>query len=497
MKHSTLSMLSFAILFTFALSLSTRELSDSPTMHPVSKPKNASSAEMCDVARLKADAARVPGCANAIASQWENAEETCACWEAMGEQYRTDNFGCTPIEKEPTTLMDLYNKCGQTVECPEEKSCQDGTKISCSKTFDGCSCDVCPTKEVKFEFEASITKDQFISEKVNITEKMAILFDVRGDYVTLDLKGSTSFRPPNGTLTEGVLIAVTIKAENKNETDDITNQIQQVYFKYDLQYYLYYVMGSRVTVGKISQPTTTDIKVETPASDGEQCPEVQTCKDGTKISCSGTVGDCDCEVCPTKEVKFGFQATISSYQFDRQRANMTAEMARLLKVRKDYVNLDYEREEPKGNATARRTLNEGLYIIVTVKAENEAQATAITNQVRQEDFKVELEDSLTRVTGSKVTVERVSEPTTTSINVETTEASEDKSKNNTVIIVVVVLSVLAVLGGTGALAYYHYFLSDGIFFDHKGGDAGDLECANDLECTNDCDLQAAIQSLDL
>merc|ERR1719433_2053979 len=173
-------------------------------------------------------------------------------------------------------------------------------------------------------------------------------------------------------------------------------------------------------------------------------------------------------------------------QFNAQKVNMTAQMAHLLAVRRDYVKLAL-----KGTARFRRTLIEDVSIFVTVKAQNETQATTITNKVQQEEFKTDVEDSLTHITGSKVTVAKVSRPTTTNINIETAKASEE-SKNNTVIIVVVVLSVLAVLGGAGVLAYYHYFLAGGIgkdFFDDKDAD--------DIECTKDGELRAAIESLDL
>jgi len=304
---------------------------------------------------------------------------------------------------------------------------------------------------------------------------------------SLRLKGKASSRR---TLNDSVFIVVTVKAENTSQATGITNQVQQEDFKIDLEDSLTHITGFNVTVAKVLQPTTRNINVDTPTPENEQCPEKKTCDDGTEISCFGTDGDCDCEVCPTKEVKFEFQATMTVDQFIATRVNMTVKMADLLAVRRDYVHL-----ELKGHQI-RRTLNEGVSIVVTVKAENETQATAITKQVKQEDFKIELEDSLTDITGSKVTVEKVSQPRTTNINFATAKAS-DESKNNTVIIVVVVLSVLAVLGGAGALAYYHYFIYGGKLFNFFNEEcADDLECANDLECTNDCDLKAAIESVD-
>merc|ERR1711953_494860 len=214
-----------------------------------------------------------------------------------------------------------------------------------------------------------------------------------------------------------------------------------------------------------------------------KCAEAKTCKDGTKVSCFETDDGCECGVCPIKEVNFAFKASITIDQFNAQKVNMTAQMAHLLAVRRDYVKLAL-----KGTARFRRTLNEDVSIFVTVKAQNETQATTITKKVQQEEFKTDLEDSLTHITGSKVTVAKVSRPTTTNINVETTKASEE-SNNSTVIIVVVVLSVLAVLGGVGVFAYYHYVIADGGFFDDKDAD--------DIENTKDCDLRAAIESLDL
>jgi len=539
MKHSTLSMLFFAILFTFALSVNTKvncdacvedmketsfcecflqpdalcnlppscgddlgegQCNDAVLQECMSGNGGASFGDqppLCNMDLLESKAEETPGCADALSDDFSNNMSKCACWTALGEQFRNENFNCLTDPQEDATIMENYmfdclggegnSTLAEVEQCPEEKSCQDGTKISCSDTVNGCVCEVCPIKKVIFEFEASITTAQFNAQKVNITVEMAWLLAARRDYVKLIARTS-----PN----EGVF-RVEVKAQNKSQATEIGNQVWQANFTLDLGDSLTDIIGSKVTVYKLTKFIQMDINVETPKdSDKEQCPEVQTCDDGTKISCSGTDGDCDCEVCPTKEVKFEFQADITTDQFIAQKANMTAEMANLLAVRKDYVKLDLKENDPKGNATVRRTLNEGVYIYVTVKAENEAQATAITKQVRQEDFKTKLEDSLTRATGSKVTVERVSQPTTTSINVETAKASEE-SKNNTVIIVVVVLSVLAVLGVTGALAYYHYFLADGFFFNQKDGVVGDLECANDLECTNDCDLKAAIESLDL
>merc|ERR1712223_2252370 len=97
----------------------------------------------------------------------------------------------------------------------------------------------------------------------------------------------------------------------------------------------------------------------------------------TKVSETG--GDCQCEACPTKEVKFEFRATITADQFNTQKANMTAQMANLLDVRQDYVNLNLRNR----TVQRRRNLNEGVDIEVTVKAADETEATAITNKVQQ------------------------------------------------------------------------------------------------------------------
>ena len=42
-------------------------------------------------------------------------EIMCSCWEAMGAQYRAENFDCLVPEQPDTTytLMDLYNMCPQ------------------------------------------------------------------------------------------------------------------------------------------------------------------------------------------------------------------------------------------------------------------------------------------------------------------------------------------------------------------------------------------------
>jgi len=194
-----------------------------------------------------------------------------------------------------------------------------------------------------------------------------------------------------------------------------------------------------------------------------------------------------------KQVKFEFKATITADQFNTLKPNMTAQMANLLDVRQDYVNLNL-RKAKNLTAQIRRNLNEGVDIEVTVKAADETEATAIRNKVQQEEFKTDLADSLTRMTGSEVTVATVSTPTTADINVTADDSEE--SNSNTVIIVVVVLLVLAVLGAAGGFAYYQYYLSDGGFFDHKGG----VQMPGDVEDTTPAagdDLGAAPESLNL
>lgn len=73
--------------------------------------------DACDMDKLTSDAAGVPECADALASEFENEEESCACWDAMGEQYRTENFECLP-EGNPITVMEMYNS--QCVQTPDE-----------------------------------------------------------------------------------------------------------------------------------------------------------------------------------------------------------------------------------------------------------------------------------------------------------------------------------------------------------------------------------------
>merc|ERR1712141_903280 len=110
------------------------------------------------------------------------------------------------------------------------------------------------------------------------------------------------------------------------------------------------------------------------------CPKQRTCDDGTKITCalhatsgnqtstqgSEADGHCECEACPTREVKFEISARISEDQFNAQKANMTAHIARLLAVRKDYVNLVL-----KSSRETRRNLDSWTEIYVTVKAQDE------------------------------------------------------------------------------------------------------------------------------
>ena len=64
--------------------------------------------------KLNTDAATYTECADALASMYANAEANCACWNAMGEEYRTNNFDCLP-DGSQTTVMDTYNSmCVQT-----------------------------------------------------------------------------------------------------------------------------------------------------------------------------------------------------------------------------------------------------------------------------------------------------------------------------------------------------------------------------------------------
>jgi len=193
---------------------------------------------------------------------------------------------------------------------------------------------------------------------------------------------------------------------------------------------------------------------------------VETCKDGSKVTCSLNDGDCECEACPTyKEVKFEFRATITEDEFNTHKAEMTEEMADLLDVHKKNVELALK------TAKKRRALNDGIDIEVTVKTEDEAGATAVANKVQDEAFKADLGQSLSDITGSAVTIAEISKPMTIDIKPSepetSTAAPEEESNSNTVIIIVVVAAVVLLMCGCG-FALYKY-TSDGEFFDHKGG----------------------------
>jgi len=197
----------------------------------------------------------------------------------------------------------------------------------------------------------------------------------------------------------------------------------------------------------------------------EEC-TVETCKDGSKVTCSLNDGDCECEACPTcKEVKFEFRATITEDEFNTHKATMTEEMADLLDVHKKNVELALK------TAKKRRALNEGIDIEVTVKTEDEAGATEVENKVQDEAFKADLGESLSDITGSAVTIAEISKPMTIDIKPSepetSTAAPEEESNSNTVIIIVVVAAVVLLMCGCG-FALYKY-TSDGEFFDHKGG----------------------------
>jgi len=232
----------------------------------------------------------------------------------------------------------------------------------------------------------------------------------------------------------------------------------------------YSTTGQSDTTGVQTEapPTTEAPTSEAPTSvaptEQEECTE-QTCKDGSKVTCSLVEDDCECEACPTtKEVKFKFRATITADQFNTHKAIMTEEIADLLNVHKDNVKLALR------TAEKRRNLNEGIDIEVTVQTEDEAAATEVEKMVEEEKFKADLTDTLSGITGSAVTVMDISEPIIEDIPTsgkETTAApAEEDKKSNTVIIVVVVLVVLVCLIGVG-FAYYQY--NSGGNYDHKGG----------------------------
>merc|ERR1711964_188174 len=65
-------------------------------------------AEACDMQKFATDAAEFSECTVALTSEWEDMEENCKCWNALGADYRAANFNCIPDEG-ASTVMDMYN----------------------------------------------------------------------------------------------------------------------------------------------------------------------------------------------------------------------------------------------------------------------------------------------------------------------------------------------------------------------------------------------------
>ena len=68
------------------------------------------------MAKLDRDALKVPECADALTSNWENEDMNCRCWDAMGQEYREANFYCLTHAGISMTIMDIYEH-----ECLEAK----------------------------------------------------------------------------------------------------------------------------------------------------------------------------------------------------------------------------------------------------------------------------------------------------------------------------------------------------------------------------------------
>ena len=70
------------------------------------------------------DAGEVMECAEALANDFDDEEGTdanCACFNAMGEDYRSTFFNCS-LPEIPISLMDYYNmKCVSTGNLYHEK----------------------------------------------------------------------------------------------------------------------------------------------------------------------------------------------------------------------------------------------------------------------------------------------------------------------------------------------------------------------------------------
>lgn len=193
---------------------------------------------------------------------------------AEPESTTTTTESTTTVTESTTTVIESTEESTEVPEsteepeqpCPQEHTCKDGSKVTCTEVEGECECDVCPTtKEVKFSFKASITAEEFNSHKEAMTEEIADLLNTQKEYVTLALKDTAVSRR---VLEEGVEIEVTVQTEDEAGATEIVNMVTSEQFATDLGDSLSGVTESQVTVESISEPKTEDIKA--PASEEEE-----------------------------------------------------------------------------------------------------------------------------------------------------------------------------------------------------------------------------------
>jgi len=214
----------------------------------------------CDMDKLTTDAATYDECAAALANEFESKDESCACWNAMGEEYRTANFNCL-ADGNYATVNEMYAaNCAsdetESTESPEEQDTSESPEEESTQAPEEQESTEAPVEDkkvVKFDMTLNgMSKTQYDANKAKVKDDIAAQLDTTASKITVTVKSRRARR----MLTESVELEVAVNAADDAAATAITNKVKEESFKSELATKVEASTGVTVTVEGVSEPTS-------------------------------------------------------------------------------------------------------------------------------------------------------------------------------------------------------------------------------------------------